>query len=131
MLISAAVIFDYSDFSLLTNFESYVIASVALLLFFLSAFLKPVKNIKTANFILNALIIFLFIFIVINIMIIIDPNIAVRNDPINFHAHFPDRNLFRQLFHVFIILYLSVSQAYEILLLNAKKVKFSCSCSRQ
>jgi|SRR6056297_1603155 len=103
LFISAAVIFDYSDFSLLTNFESYVIASVALLLFFLSAFLKPVKNIKTANFILNALIIFLFIFIVINIMIIIDPNIAVRNDPINFHAHFPDRNLFRQLFHLFII----------------------------
>jgi hypothetical protein len=65
------LLLDFSDISISTNYKSYFILLVGILLWFIPNFLSPVKNIKRANLYLNILIVSLVLFSIFNIVLIL------------------------------------------------------------
>jgi len=71
LFFAAVLLLDFSDVWNSTNYRSYFIFLVCILLWFIPNFLTPVKNIKKANLYLNILIVSLVLFSILNIGLIL------------------------------------------------------------
>lgn len=70
LLLTSIFLLDYSNLTLESNGNIYIMLLGAILLWFIPTFLSPMKNLKRSIIYLNILIVFLIIFALINLVLI-------------------------------------------------------------
>lgn len=74
IFITSLVLIDYTNLTLESNYNKFIMLFLSIILWFMPLFLSPIKDLKKTITYLNILIIFLIIFVLINlILIIINP----------------------------------------------------------
>lgn len=71
LLLTSIFLLDYSDLTLASNNNIYIMLLASFLLWFIPEFLSPMKDIKKTIIYLNILIVFLIIFAIINLILIV------------------------------------------------------------
>ena len=79
ILITSLVLVDYTNLTLESNYNKFIMLFLSIILWFMPLFLSPIKDLKKTIAYLNFLIIFLIIFALINLILIIISPTSIKS----------------------------------------------------